>query len=724
MQSPGHFAVEAWENLSQFLRTTNVDISQHTASEVLGNLFVVPLYLTNTRQEEEMHGDDGFNTRLNLLDAHIQYSENNAATQNHDLETCQFLISVVEWTRGRMEWLYAELKMNRLCPPDREQEVEMAENTCMVIIYTLLRDGWHENRRCTRMRNSNVQHVYILWSLVLLYRLYRRQGRMDENRKYKGSHFVDYVTVPEFSGEMSILNFEPWRLNQALTLADTCYMRDLGLYDERQMSMVFLYRELLLDRCALIAHYRLKGTSEELVQSSVVWIHKENTTAFGKKADTEKEKEKEKEAAPPLMQYIDSDVLRRLEAEKEKRERARAEEGIYNPETEKKAKRRVVTVREQVQEYTKNQFAHELENMKGTLKTLTELKSKYDTTLKKSASSMASNGINITPVGLSESINRNAQNILNVKSLIHELEYVSKKEITEEEEARIARIRQETLDNILREGHHTYHVQEDVYSVTLSWYKDNVYNAVSLFRWQRLFMDAEAIGSVQIFELRNALAAAALQCIQTMDPTRLAGDVKDWIIRMDTPCCRRELYRARVNYKPSFNLTSAWKQFHPDITAEMDRFPTSIEDYLNKHNPYHWYAMAYIGYNYLIQIFPARELDTSFFYWDIDDECLSLERKTITHPVMCKVGANWCVYTPPLLGPESDLFMDDETGYLRVRTAGHDFFACLAQFCFVLNDRNWKIFERKDSSEINLRNSKLEIETKRILAKQRDELLE
>lgn len=733
METRRVFALETWEQLAQLLRGTQTEITQKNVTEILGQNYLLPSYLKNNwsqarqmqrREEEEEEESSGptlsrhqlslaRNVRNSMVEYDMEYTDaSDTSTQTKSSANMTHLASAFHWIGNKTTYFLNEIDQGRTCPENLEPDFEEAEYVCTVIAYTLLRDRWYEYGKCTCPRNPHVKYVYILWGFMLAIRLYRRLRTAEKNIVFKGEKFGNHVTIPDYSNDVAVLKFEPWRLYQAMLLLDSCYMRDIVIYDEVPMSACFAYRELLLDRCAMVAHLKLRGTSEQLVQSHVVWIHKCErdvalNTATVLPPDTETETK---------LQYMDPDVQRKLDEEKGKREKARSENTVYDKEKEQKAAeaRTVRSIHDHVRDYTAQQLQLEMNNMKEMLAKLHKVREHYAALKKK--------GTENESFSMISAAKKNEEHIKKVEALISELELSTHARLTHERTEKLEKIRRDTLNSLLRntgdKKKSTLH--DDMYDAMVPWFIDNAPLALSLCRWHHLNLAIDILHTPLEFELANELKLRALHNVEFMEPVTLAQNMRNWFVSLDLPCCRREIYRQRVNYKPSFNEVGAWTQIQRESDSAMDKFPSTMEEFLNTNGPYHHSAMAYIGYNYISQMFPTLDIDTSFFYWDLDDEFLSLDRRAPTHVAMCKIGSSWCLYVPKKGEAEAhqSAFVDPETGLLRVKAIGRDFFVCLAQYCLKLEEGDWKVYQRRGGGrEVDIKNSALFTTTRKYITK-------
>jgi len=684
--------MDTWLGLAPLLHHVGVQISLKNVQSILGPDYEIPTFLSSLWVEES---DSNGANRLSLirrsqLDTHMQFSEgNNNGITGQNRESRKYLFTALKWIGS---------EIRRLIELEVGNEFDSTENerVCIVVVYTLLRDRWFELRKCTKARNPNVQYVYLLWFLYLAYRLQRRRPVRLDHFKYKGLHFIKKLPLPLDSEQLSILNWEPWRVYQGLILLDTKYVRSVTLYDQEEAELLFLYRDLLLDRCADIAHTPLSGTVESLVHDHHLWIKNMNESI--------RTSEDKREG---LADFMDMDILRRIDEEKKRRDESYTDQAVYDPGAEKKAaelNKKFVSAQEHLANYTKNIGSHELDNMKDTLKVLIAMKEKYDTLIRKV------HGPDNASITLIEAKRMNEVQIENVKRFIEETEQVKMDALTQEENRKLNELRQKAIASIIKGAEFDGNDGKggsSMFCAQVPWAMDNGYLGFSLCKWQpQLIVNFESTTSRLHVKLKQILMAKALDNVRLINPITMAERIKAWIYRIETTLMRREIYRQRVNYKASFADFSAWKQVVMNPVAETDKFPKTIQEYLNRENPFSFMAMAHMGYDFLVQMFPVINVDTTLFYWDLEDELLSLERGRIGYPVMCLLGSNWAVYQ------EGQIQLADDQGF---KSTGRDFFDCLTQYCLLLHERNWRVLQRGENKELDLRKSILATLTRNAL---------
>ena len=677
--------VDTWNILSPLFHWMGVQIPESNVRSILGNEYHLPMYISKLWRTDTNAMTALSSIRKSQLETHLQVSDSSSGITRQGVSDKQLLLQSLQAIQAET----IQILSTNYTDPDK---LIHGENVCLIVVFTLLRDRWYENKLSTKQRNPNVRYVYIVWMLMLAHRYKRRQCTFATNRAYKGHHFFGFVESDEQGDSTPILDWEPWRVYSAMISLDTKYIRSMDLFDDELVGKMFLLRDLLLDRCSIIAFEPINGTPDNLMRDYVLWMKCKDTNTDNGEDSTDKQ---------DLAEFIDMDILQRLKDEKKFKEQNFQESSIYDPSTEKREKLLSETLRSNkdfLVDYMKNIVTHEKENMKNTLKTLNKLKLKYDEMLLKYENSAEA------PTSLLEANVRNNYNILQVESLLAKIEHMKNKNVSEEEANKLEEMRKRAIASIIKgqsAGQSDRLGKRGTFYACAPWFIDNVYPALSLYKWQRLTISLELTSTIRHSVLKQRLLKDALYNMTIVDPVTLSERVKNWIIRLETTSMRREIYRHRTNYKSTFPFFSAWRQIYHNHAIEINKFPTTMEKYLDVDHPFHYSALSLIGYDFISQHFPKIEIDTSIFFWDIEDEYLTLERTQLRYPFMCQVGANWAIYDPPTEMLE-DQWSDDRTGMLRVTPIGKDFFDCLTQFCLLSEKRKWRIEQRIGNKELDL----------------------
>lgn len=689
---------KTWEGLAPMLRWINTRITPKNVSDVFGTNYHLPVYITDLWKANSDSSVDLSGIRNMQLLAHLQFSESNTDATKQSVSDKQFLLQALEWISTKLR----ELAGSGAALAEEGEALFDSENVCAVVAFTLVRDGWFENRRCTKTRNPNVSRGYVVWTLLLAFRYKRRASTFSENLRFKGIHFKNHVKITTDSDNLPVLEWEPWRVYRTMIDLDTKYIRERTAYDKEESEAMNLLRDLLLDRCAMLAFCPVRGSGEALFHNHVLWFKETDTAA----AEARQEAREENKHGTRLADFIDVDIMNRLEAEKKHKDASFADGAIYDPASDKKNEenaKQVQSAHEHIGDYSRDIESYELQNMKSTLKKLQELSAKYE----KLASEAG--GVDLLPLHIIEARERNHRNIHRVAAFVSESEKLRVSAATSAETERLHRLREEAIESIIggaNAGGEAQNAGAATFCAQTPWFLDTFYVGLSFYKWQALEVDFDAITTHTHTALKQRLLREALDGIKLLGATSLQERVKKWIFRVESSNLRRELYRQRVNYKPSFDDFSVWRQLYASPAAETSLFPVSAKDYLNASHAFHYAALSCIGYEFVAQQFPLVEIDTAFFYWDLDDEFMSLERTEIKHPVMTCIGSTWCVYAPPLdplLDPDPWSF--PETGNIRVRAFGRDFFDCLAQYCILLKEQNWITGQRTGNKELDLGSS-------------------
>ena len=199
---------------------------------------------------------------------------------------------------------------------------------------------------------------------------------------------------------------------------------------------------------------------------------------------------------------------------------------------------------------------------------------------------------------------------------------------------------------------------------------------------------------------------ASLHKMENSEMMRLAGT---WILERRVQLYERERFRIGVSARAKFKSIVAWKYCRTDveINRPLPDFPPHTADLTaaKEGNHYFFDGWAFCVHWWLCQNYSSTfNVDTTFFYWDMEHEYLSLNRPVLTHPVMVKIGSVYGVFLPPE-------WNDADDQWINCTWCGDSMMDCLVEFMRVINSaegkKEWRVKSRETGNIWNLKGTKL-----------------
>ena len=162
----------------------------------------------------------------------------------------------------------------------------------------------------------------------------------------------------------------------------------------------------------------------------------------------------------------------------------------------------------------------------------------------------------------------------------------------------------------------------------------------------------------------------------------------------------RELYRTQFYTDALFTAADVYMSLRTDQNDDIEMFsdfPTnSSEVFQNPKSPYYTIFWEYALRWWLGQVSAEIDIEMVYILNDIEIEYLSLDRRKITHPMMCKIGNDWCMI--------KDKWEQDDK--LNVIYIGESMLSCFILWMKEIEKNNWCIIN-KNNNIIDLRTKRL-----------------
>lgn len=605
-------------------------------------------------------------------------------------------------------------KINEMCGHimtaiENEEEApsfcSVAEFLLLSLRITIINDHWFEYDEETGPRSPFTNFTFLLFFLQMHYRLWRRAklilDQPSEDSEFppvwcKTSDFVNgaYFLVMEDTSTNEdpdsdvVINWLPERVYKALGLL--MRSRNIGSVNLETFGARRLftdYRNALIDRVALFTVLQTEGLPEQLTTDKTNWFRLETT-----KTDTDLLQDTAYAAiAKRIRESIDNETRRVIkeqcmEVEFNVESAFETIEDIYN------------RVMRDNQMSEVEAMACELETLKNRLR-LIRINPNDEKTAAQRLLDEEEGDYGYVMDDEEEAAAQLEEQILirNIEDLEKLFETV-KKNLQEQQDAEREE-RLEMFTDIIgfkvrsKAGTLSYSMATEKYMA------ENMFLVDHVLSWQMPEPNSIRIYE-ESFNLKCRRLFQAVCKFSLNGAEKLCMDAEKWIITHSVTLAEREAYRFVVSAHTRFTTHSIVSARRHADEPTLKAFPKSPEVILsNPNHPYYHEFVAYICWYYLYQTLPKVSIDSTIFFWNAEDEYLSLQRCEPFDMAITRIGDRWVLL-------KGDTWENGKDG-INGTWFGTDILPCLVTYLTILGEHEWKLRDRINGSIINISGTRI-----------------
>jgi hypothetical protein len=176
-------------------------------------------------------------------------------------------------------------------------------------------------------------------------------------------------------------------------------------------------------------------------------------------------------------------------------------------------------------------------------------------------------------------------------------------------------------------------------------------------------------------------------------------DCGKWIITLSVTSFEREEYRTCFSGGGVFNTMSVVSAMRSEQHTVLPDFPDNLDVLLSDpQNEFYTDANNYFAYWWVGQNLSGLSPVTSMFYFDAEEEAVSLDHRDLKSPVITRLGETWVVIEA---GKWTDKYG------LKCIRVGKLLSEAIVVWMTKALKHQWIIHDRKEDKMVDIRNSKL-----------------
>lgn len=605
-----------------------------------------------------------------------------------------------------IKWIKENMK-NQIPAP---VECSLWEYSCIIIINTLRRDKWYDNKEATIKRTPYINILYQLFYLQQWYRLWYRGPEYiftnEENIPIHGQ-CIDFTDngFPVLQDEDKMATIEKWGPEKIYRAFNTLMRARLilehgkvvNLNKTSRISVFMSYCNALRDRLCVICTIGAEGKPEEISRYHKEWFKLVSVNGVLIKNQTIDYVNTNADyvaIGKQIRQFQDSEYKERLKKIQLEENSTLLNTTSLKPIIQENKWKELEGGKEQ----KLRMLRAELFQCESKLKLLRDGEGLVEEEDAKEIALMER---------AIKGINKQLQKEGHLYRLFQEKE---REEVAKQANEFVVTLTQEGKNE---KSHATFMSQaRSSYLEQIGVLSNHIY------LW--LFPSSEINDIWNIHDpfhagLKDIIRKDICSDFQHMDEAKLLSYIHKEIISRDIIFPEREAYRIQSSPDATFTSLDVCSNQRDDTVnftedelgrevqmhTQLPNFPESLPLLLSK-PPYDKKSWGIIGHWWLIQKSPGVFVDRCYFLWDIEEEYSSLNRIDIPYPVMSRVGYDWVVMkggewaVPNVIGELS----------LNGYWCGTDFLDALTCW-IILTSETWKTKDRQFGNVHNLEYTKL-----------------
>lgn len=587
---------------------------------------------------------------------------------------------------------------NIAAPP----EVQLYERTCLCLRTTLIRDHWYENNQKTRMRSEMIHRIHHLFTLQMFLRLWKRYDHItkkptgeptglwcDYKAFYNSYFYVDNFDKTDEESMKIIRDWSPERVARALRTLRL--LRSDGQVDLRLpqiRDLFYEYSNALYDRVAMFCTMQINENLDNLNLMERKWFRvvgqpvSDLNIMVGDNSHRVYTKE--------IRKYLAKEEKEYLEKRKEEEDYDEKDENIVAESSAAKHKR-IDPIRRRARLNGKIQ---ELDNLKYIRREIAHFRGFEDVG--------EGQWDFITPptiVADNEMDESDRREVIRLSTKIHKLEKEIQRQTIEVEklEKKAALEKAKQTANIIVSEYKSSQICEA--EPLLS--QDFFLLVDSICIWQERHsqsVDADT-SSVAFTILHEEVVKTIEQTVTKNNDAHFINECSKWILYTTVTSYEREEYRYNYSGGGIFNLGIVIQAQRSEEHGQLPDFPTDLDILLeDPTNQYYEAANDYFAYWWVGQYLSGVSAATSVFFFDIEEELISIDHENLRSPVLSRLGKTW------VLVPAGKWY---EKGCLNCIRIGSSLSEALTVWMFEIAKRAWIVHDRKLRRMVSIRNTRL-----------------
>lgn len=599
---------------------------------------------------------------------------------------------------------------NQIPAPD---DCSMWEYTCAVVIITLRRDKWYENKEKTMKRTPYLNLLYQLFYLQQWYRLWYRAGSIfvtDEDSVPILGQCIDFTDngFPVLQDEDKLAPIKQWGPEKIYRAFNTLMRarlileqgKPVNLYKPSRISVFMSYCHGLRDRLCMICTMGADGLPEQISKYHKEWfktVSKNGIWLNSASVQNEYINGSADYAAigKQIRQFQDSEYKERLK-------KIQLEENsiLLNNTTKQTVKN---------EDRWKELEGGKEDKLKRLRIDLFQLETKLQL-LQEGEGDIEEE--DLKEVAVTERAINSIKKQLEKESRLYLL-------FQEKEKEEIDKQASEFITNLNHHGSDKGPNDTVYVSHPRSSYLEQVGVLAShVYFW--LFPSSDLDDTWNNHDpfhatLKDLIRSDICFSFQLMDEQKLLNYIHKEIISHDIIFPEREAFRIQSSPDAIFtaldvcsnqrddyvNFTEDELKREVQMHTQLPNFPVELPILLSK-PPYDKKSWNIICHWWLIQHSPGVVVDRCYFLWDLEEEFSSLNRCDIPYPVMCRVGYDWIVLKGGKYTEVNVLGMLVLNGYW----CGVELLDALTCW-IILTSEHWKTKDRLEGDVHNLEYTKM-----------------
>lgn len=627
------------------------------------------------------------------------FFEENDGNDDSKLKNFTLMMNFGDIVKSYIVYIKGQIRDKKPAPTN----IWVHERACFCLRVSVLRDKWHENKKKTRVRSDYVFRVHHLFILQMHLRFWRRVDFLMNKPEgdpsgfwctyedfYNGSFYVDNWSEDDNLAEKNdiIRDWKPTRVGRALRTLRLLRAQgalDLSLSSIR--DLFYEYSNALYDRVALLAVTNVFQRMEDLNPPGRVWFRskgavlRESGATFGANSHRVYTKEIRRYFKAEDEEYK---KLRMLEEDVENEGELMVEETAVEkarrllPKQKKAHLDKLIQKRDDLR-----QIRHKMLHFEGYEDINDEQwKDLNIPTIDQSPLDAADNA-ELTKITtkinhLTKTIERKQKKLAAMEKR-YGIEYA--KEVK-------AAVTQNKFSN-------------QVCEIDSEFAQDFSLLVDGIVAWQLPHNKSQFCNTSDddFVVLHEILLERILHSVSKMNNDRFLGDCCNWILGLSVTSFEREEYRTAYSGGGVFSEMSIISALRSEIHTVLPNFPEDIEPLLiDPRNQYFVDANNYFTFWWLTQNISGISILTSIFYFDAEEEAVSLDHEDLKSPVISRLGETWVVI--------EEGKWTDKYGLKCIRV-GESLSEALVLWLFKVSKKHWIIHDRTNGTMVSIQNSKV-----------------
>lgn len=665
-----------WNKLKPLFYEIEDEITKKNLSELLGTGNEIEETTVSENQQNDTTKSSIIAEKfMRLIDINKEKKEKK---QKIEVKNCLL------WIQSEIDRIKSGIRNNEPFP----DELSDNEFICIVLTNTLLHDSWYENEETTGKRCSTLKYAFLIFKLQLGYRLWNRKQFIMTKVDDKVSpawlttdafRYKDLFRVPHGLDKTPIIKWSPERLFIAMNYLtiDREFNPSITFSNKENILIFQTYKNAILDSLSYIAYNYLSGPLENLTSSKYEWF----TAVF--------ESNSKDQLTANISQNNTNKLTQLKIKEMQKAQQAEIDKMYGGSILGEDNLKPIVQVADLLDDVNKKfQFDFEIDELK---KDLHQDQVRLELILNGRLEGLESADVSYSVLPSEENDDEEMFYIKDLRELINKkIQNIKIKEKSLEKSKPITK----TTEKSNVKPPEIEIKKQELYIPKSFWYTENmiISNHFCLWHMQEVSKDGKNV--IDIYnpkrrKARSVILNEIFNALKKTNTTDCVTSAERWIANRSTMQWERERFRLITSNSTIFKSPEARKLCRSNVISDFEK-PMEIDniaDFLDPNNKSYIHALAFSCHWWLSQSFPTINIDTIFFYWDIEYEYLSLRRKHLSSPVMSRLGTSWIIF-------KGGRWSDERDRYINCIWCGENIVDCLVEYLRILKLDEWKVVDR------------------------------